>query len=142
MINTDEVRVALTSDINLLLPGTSMVRDCPSQDITVPLKSSGLLTVATTLMIDELNSVTLKITSAISPINRVEILDCSWRSEDTIYSFLDLPTGVHSHSNTIQLTVHLYMASPPGQEPFSTTSSPGTRQHVSLSSSICTCPET
>ena len=83
MINTDEVRVALTSDINLLLPGTSMVRDCPSQDITVPFKSSGLLTVAITLMVDELNSVTLKITSAISPIKRVEILDCSWRSEET-----------------------------------------------------------
>ncbi len=60
-----------------------MVRDCPPQDITVPLKSSGLLTVVTTLMVDELNSVTLKITSAISPINIVEILDCSGRSEET-----------------------------------------------------------
>ncbi len=120
-----KVSLSCTTNDNLLPPGTSMVRDCPPQDITVPFKSSGLQTVATTLMVDELNSVTLKITSAISPINRVDILDCSWRSGETVYSSLCLPTGVHSHSNTTSLTIHLYMTSSPGQVPFSTSSCPG-----------------
>ncbi len=53
-----KVNFSCTTNDNLLPPGTSIVRDCPPQDITVPFKSSGLLTVATILMVDELNSVT------------------------------------------------------------------------------------
>ncbi len=60
-----------------------MVKDCPPQDITVPFKSSGLLTVAITLMLEELNSVTLKITS-VAPISSVVNLDCGGRRERTI----------------------------------------------------------
>ncbi len=50
-----KVNLSCTTNDNLLHPGTSMIRDCPPQDIAVPFKSSGLLTVAATLMVDELN---------------------------------------------------------------------------------------
>ncbi len=103
-----------------------MVRDCPPQDITVPFKSSGLLTVVTTLMVDELNSVTLKtLIQQYLQSHELIFLIVVGEVRRQYNASLCRPTGVHCHSNSPPLTVHLYMASSPGQVPFSTFSSPG-----------------